>query len=224
MKATELLIKQHRLVEELFEQFEDAEGAEEKREIFEKIAANLVGHDAIEREIFYPACEKELGEEDDVLGESLVEHGLVEFSLFRADANRTDDDLEKYVTVLKEVVMHHVKEEEKELLPKVKSELESEQLEQLGAQMEKRFEEAMQEDFREPLQENLQQVLEGRAKTQKKPASRQPQSRTKSNAQSSRSRSSTSRGSSSRTSNARGKNHRAESRAAKRRPGRKPER
>jgi hemerythrin superfamily protein len=208
MKATELLIKQHRLVEELFEQFEDADAAGEKREIFEKLAANLVGHDAIEREIFYPACERALGKEDDVLGESLVEHGVVEFSLYRADANRTGDDFDKYVTVLKEVVMHHVKEEEKELFPKVRSEMEGPQLEQLGAQMEKRFQEALQEDFREPLQENLEQVLLGRTKTQTKPPAKQAPTPGRGQT--------AARG----KANARGKNHRGDSRAAKRRPSR----
>jgi len=168
MKATDLLIQQHRAVEDLFEQFEDADGAEEKRNIFEKLAANLVGHDAIERELFYPACEKELGEDEDVLHESLVEHGVVEFSLFRADENRNGEDFDKYVTVLKEIVEHHVEEEESELLPRVKSEMEADRLEELGTAMEKRFEAALASDFREPLRENLDQVLAGRTKTQKK--------------------------------------------------------
>jgi hypothetical protein len=168
MKATDLLIQQHRAVEDLFEQFEDAEGADEKRKVFEKLAANLVGHDAIEREIFYPACEKELGDDEDVLHESLVEHGVVEFSLFRADENRNGDDFDKYVTVLKEIVEHHVEEEESELLPKAKSEIDGARLEELGAAMEKRFEQALASDFREPLRENLDQVLAGRTKTQKK--------------------------------------------------------
>jgi hypothetical protein len=199
MKATDLLLKQHRLVEDLFEQFEDAKTPAQKRAIFEKLAANLVGHDAIEREIFYPACEKELGKDDDVLGESLVEHGVVEFCLYRADQNRTSDDFDKYVTVLQEAVEHHVKEEEKELLPKVKRELDSEALEELGAKLEERFEEALGEDFRGPLRENLEQVLAGRTKTQKKPAPR-----------------ATANG-----SRARSKSAASQSRAAKRRRGRK---
>jgi hemerythrin superfamily protein len=169
MKANELLEKQHRLVEDLFDEFEQAEESE-KADVFEKIASNLVAHDAIEREIFYPACEEAFSAEDeeDVLGESLVEHGLVEFCIFRADKNRNKPaELEKYVTVLKEVVMHHVKEEEDELLPKAKKAMESERLEELGAQMESRFEKAMKADYRRPLRENLQQVLEGKAKTKK---------------------------------------------------------
>ena len=85
---------------------------------------------------------------------------MVEFCLFRADKNRNKPaELEKYVTVLKEVVMHHVKEEEDELLPKAKKAMEDEKLEELGAEMESRFEKAMKSDFRRPLRENLQQVL-----------------------------------------------------------------
>ena len=168
MKANELLIQQHREVEELFERFEKAEASAEKREIFEELAASLVGHDAIERELFYPACEEELGEDDDILGESLVEHGVVEFCLYGADEHRESDEFEKYVTVLKEMVMHHVEEEEKELFPKVKRQLGADVLEKLGTKMEARFEQARAEDFRQPLRENLEQVLAGRTKTQKK--------------------------------------------------------
>jgi len=175
MKAIELLLQQHRVVEDLFEQLENADTAPEKREIFEELAANLVGHDVIERELFYPACEKALSEEDDVLGESLVEHGVVEFSLYRADANLGDDDFDKYITVLKENVEHHVEEEEEELFPKVKKAIDAEKLEELGAKMEQRFEEALEEDFRESLQESLRQVLAGKTKTHEGPrAARKP--------------------------------------------------
>jgi hypothetical protein len=170
MNATELLEQQHRMVEDLFDEFEQASESE-KADVFEQIAANLVAHDAIERELFYPACEEAMSGEDeeDVLGESLVEHGVVEFCLFRADKNRSKPaELDKYVTVLKEVVFHHVKEEEDELLPKAKKAIEAEKLEELGAEMEARFQKALKSDFRRPLRENLQQVLDGKAKTVKK--------------------------------------------------------
>jgi hemerythrin superfamily protein len=166
MKANELIQKQHRLVEELFERFEKARGAEKAR-VFEQIAKNLVAHDAIEREIFYPACEEAI-DDDDILRESLVEHGVVEFCLFRADVNQGNDDFDKYVKVLGEVVMHHVKEEEKELLPKAKRALGRDQLEALGAELEARFDEALRSDFRAPLRDALDQVLAGKTKTDKR--------------------------------------------------------
>lgn len=166
MKANELIQKQHRLVEDLFEQFEKARGAAKAR-VFEQIAMNLVAHDVIEREIFYPACEEAI-EDDDILGESLVEHGVLEFCIFRADANQGSEEFDKYVTVLKEIVEHHVKEEERSLLPKAKRAMEREQLETLGERMEQRFEEAMSADFRPPLREALDQVLAGKTKTSKR--------------------------------------------------------
>jgi hemerythrin superfamily protein len=168
MKANELIQKQHRLVEDLFEQFEKARGAQKGR-VFEQIAKNLIAHDAIERELFYPACERAIDDED-ILGESLVEHGVVEFCVFRADMNQGKDEFEQYVTVLKEMVMHHVKEEEKSLLPKAKRAMEREELESLGEQMEERFEQAMSEDFRPALRDALEQVLAGKTKTQKRGA------------------------------------------------------
>jgi hemerythrin superfamily protein len=164
MKATDLLKAQHREVERLFKSIEKAEDKGEKRELFEKLAQNLVGHDAIEREIFYPACEKQMGMTD-LLGEALVEHGLVEFSLYRADQALGQKDFEHRVTVLKETIAHHVEEEEEELFPKVEKALGSELLQQLCARMERRFEQAMTEDFRGPLADNLRQVLDGKTKT-----------------------------------------------------------
>jgi hypothetical protein len=158
-----LLEKQHRLVEKLFKQFESAKTPQEKQRIFEQIAANLVAHDAIEREIFYPACERELGRDDENIQEALVEHGLVEFALFTSDKGRREA-FESHVTALKEVVMHHVHEEENELLPKAKRAIKPERLEALGVMMEKQFSIAMEKDFRKPLRVNLMQVIDGKLK------------------------------------------------------------
>ena len=163
MNATQLLKTQHQDVRDLFEQIESEENEDRRLELFEELAANLVAHDAIERQIFYPACEKELGMTDE-LGEALVEHGLVEFALYNTDRAEPDHFKHK-LSVLKEVVEHHVKEEEKEFLPKAEKALGKERLEQLGATMEQKFQQALEEDFREPLTKNLQQVLAGAIKT-----------------------------------------------------------
>ena len=170
MKATDLLEQQHRDVEKLFEALEEEEGKERRSEIFEELAATLVAHDAIEREIFYPACEKAMGMTDQ-LGEALVEHGVVEFSLYEADQAQGKSDFDFKVTVLQEMVEHHVKEEEKEFFPEVEGAIEAEELETLGQRMEQRFSAARSQDFRGPLHENLNQVLAGTIKPGKKKAS-----------------------------------------------------
>jgi hemerythrin superfamily protein len=163
MKATDLLKSQHREVEKLFKQIEKASEGDEKRELFEELAKNLVAHDAIEREIFYPACEEQMGMTE-LLGEALVEHGVVEFSLYQAEQAMGEEDFEYKCTVLEEVVEHHVKEEEKEFFPKVQKAFEKEELETLGSRMEAAFEAAKAKDFRGPLHRNLKQVLAGALK------------------------------------------------------------
>ena len=163
MKATELLKSQHRQIESLFKRIEKAKQDEEKQQLFQELAGNLVAHDAIEREIFYPACEEAMGM-NDLLGEALVEHGVVEFSLYQSDQAQGEDDFEFKCTVLQEVVDHHVKEEEKEFFPKVEKALGKDRLEELGSEMEERFEDAKAEDYRTPLHRNLKQVLAGALK------------------------------------------------------------
>jgi hypothetical protein len=105
----------------------------------------------------------------DLLGESLVEHGVIEFSLYLADEAKDDDDFEAKCTVLRELLEHHIDEEEDEFFPKVEKALGEEALGDLGAQMKQRFDEALEDDFRGPLHGNLKQVLAGATKTKSAP-------------------------------------------------------
>ncbi len=163
MKATDLLKQQHDEVKDLFKKMEAASRPAVKQQLFAELAANLVAHDGIERELFYPACEAKLGTTD-LLGEALVEHGVVEFSLFQADEAQGKDDFDYKVTVLKEVLEHHIDEEEGELFPKASRALGKDALEALGNEMEAKFEQLKQADFRGPLRSNLKQVLQGALK------------------------------------------------------------
>jgi len=159
--AISLLKSQHDEVKALFKRIEKASARSRKVALFEELAGKLVAHDAIEREIFYPACERAMGMTD-LLGEALVEHGVVEFSLYEADQARRGRDFSFKCQVLSELVEHHVEEEEGEFLPKAKKALGQDRLVQLGERMKARFEEAVSSgDFRTPLHANLKQVLAG---------------------------------------------------------------
>jgi hypothetical protein len=174
--ATNLLIRQHGEVKALFKSIETARDRATKSKLFEELASALVAHDAIERELFYPAAQKALGMSE-LLGESLVEHGVIEFCLYEADRARKGADFEFKTKVLSEMVMHHVKEEERELFPQVEKAFGLEQLEQLGKRMQARFVAAQKEDFREALVTNLRQVLAGTIKPKKGATKRAPKSR-----------------------------------------------
>lgn len=172
LDAIELLKAQHREVEKLFEAIEQANEQRHPAQadaLFVQLASKLVAHDAIEREIFYPACEG-IEKAEDQLGEALAEHGIVEFALYEADQARRTKAFRYKSKALDDVVQHHVKEEEKEFFPRVEKALGKERLAELGATMRARFEQAEASDFRPPLHENLRQVLAGALKT--KPAPR----------------------------------------------------
>ncbi|HEY0469037.1 MAG TPA: hemerythrin domain-containing protein [Polyangiaceae bacterium] len=165
--AIALLKTQHELVKTLFKRIEKASTRAAKTKLFDELAANLAAHDAIEREIFYPACEKGMGMTD-LLGEALVEHGVVEFSLYQADQARKDKDFSFKCQVLSEIVEHHVKEEEEDFFPKVEKALGKDKLVELGARMQARFEQAKAKDYHPALNSNLKQVLAGALKPSKR--------------------------------------------------------
>jgi iron-sulfur cluster repair protein YtfE (RIC family) len=165
--AIELLKSQHEEVKALFKKIEKASARAQKTKLFEQLAGKLVGHDAIEREIFYPACEKGMGMTD-LLGEALVEHGVVEFCLYQADQARQSKDFDIKCQVLSEIVEHHVQEEEDDFFPKVEKALGKDRLIQLGTRMKQRFEQTQHSDFRAPLHANLKQVLRGTLKPAKR--------------------------------------------------------
>ena len=164
MKATELLTKQHREVTRLFKAIEDSKDDNEKKQLFLELASNLVAHDGIERDIFYPAVEEAMGMTD-LLGEALVEHGVIEFGVYQATQAIGEDDFDFKCKVLSELVEHHVEEEEEDFFPKVEKALGQDSLNLLGEEMEEAFEEARGEDFRAPLYANLQEVFAGALKT-----------------------------------------------------------
>jgi hemerythrin superfamily protein len=121
--AIQVVKRDHRAVEQLFQQFERAERAEkpaELKRVVQKLVRELSIHAAVEEQILYPALRRiDAAIEDEVL-EALEEHHLVKLTLLELDEMSPED--ERYrakVSVLIESVRHHVKEEEKDLLPRL---------------------------------------------------------------------------------------------------------
>lgn len=117
-------------------------------ELTRDLARNLLAHAVIEREIFYPAVGEALGD-DKMLREAFEEHDLVEFELRKllgALTEEDDADFAAKLDVLCELVEHHVREEEFELLGRAELALGKERLSELGEQMKARFEEAHARD------------------------------------------------------------------------------
>jgi hypothetical protein len=111
--AVALLKGDHRKVEDLFDQFEKAREADRKEKLVRQICIELSIHTMIEEEIFYPACAEQV-KDDDLLDESYVEHDGAKVLI--AELIKSDTGNEFYdakVSVLSEMIRHHVKEEER---------------------------------------------------------------------------------------------------------------
>ena len=134
MNAIDMLKAQHREADELFEAIEDAE-VEKKGPLFEQLADALAVHTTIEERHFSPAVRARRTE--DILLESLEEHLSIKRALAELlDVEADDVTFDAKLKVLKELVQHHVGEEESDLFPKVKKLFDKAQLEEIGDDME----------------------------------------------------------------------------------------
>lgn len=111
--ATHILTADHRTVEKLFADFGKANGSAAKGKLADRICTELKIHAQIEEEIFYPALEGKI--DGDLLKEAYVEHDGAKLLINEITASSPDDEFfDSRVTVLREEIEHHVKEEEKQ--------------------------------------------------------------------------------------------------------------
>jgi len=90
------------------------------REFVASICNDLTMHSKLEEEIFYPAVRAKI-KDDELMNEALVEHNSVKALIGELEKMPGDDAMLKpTLTVLAEYVQHHVREEEKQILPKAK--------------------------------------------------------------------------------------------------------
>ena len=136
--AVALLKADHRKVEELFEKFADGENEGNEALVLE-ICTELMIHSMLEEEIFYPACQSELDDEE-AINEAYVEHDGAKVLIAELMDSEADDTFfAAKVTVLSEMIKHHVAEEEETLFPEAEqSDLD---MEALGKRMLERKEE-----------------------------------------------------------------------------------
>jgi len=110
--AIALLKADHRQVEEWFSQFESTNSSSRKQDLAQKICTALKAHTQIEEEIFYPAF-LQATDETDIHHEAEVEHDGAKKLIAEIEKGGPDDDyFDARISVLSEMIKHHVKEEE----------------------------------------------------------------------------------------------------------------
>ncbi len=137
MDAIALLKADHDKVKKMLADGEETtERAEVTRtELFERIKAEMLIHERIEEEIFYPALKAHPKAKDIVL-EGYEEHHVVDEIMGELEALPvTDETWGAKFKVMKENIEHHIEEEEGEMFKTARQVFEADELESLGARM-----------------------------------------------------------------------------------------
>lgn len=128
-KIYDLLKSDHRKVEGLFAQIDAlGERAEGRfRELVEELDRELSAHAEAEEKAFYSKI-KNTNKAQEITLEAFEEHNVIKGLLHEISTSRKAlPVLKAKCTVLKEIVAHHVREEESEIFSKAKSLLDTEE-------------------------------------------------------------------------------------------------
>lgn len=133
--ALELLRMQHQEVEDLIEELEDSDDPHEKRALFHELADKVAAHATIEEKLFYPSVLA--ADTQELLVESTEEHLSVKRLLAdMLELDVEDEHFDAKLSVMKEQIRHHARDEEEEMLfPKVRRRWSRDELAALGNEL-----------------------------------------------------------------------------------------
>lgn len=141
MNAIELLEADHKRVKAILAKLSESteRGIKTRTQLLAELEMEITVHTEIEEQILYPAFKQAGGKEEDVMYyEAKEEHRTVD-SLVLPDLKTTDPATPEFtgrLKVVKELLEHHIEEEETEMFPKARKLLKKAELEALGEQME----------------------------------------------------------------------------------------
>lgn len=153
--AIALLKADHREVEGWFRQFKQSKNGKRKQALAGKICEALKVHTTIEEEIFYPAF-LAATQDRDLHHEAEVEHeGAKRLIAEIESAGPGDDYHDARVSVLSEMIKHHVKEEEQPGGMFAEARKSDMDLDDIGAQLQQRKHELRNGGGRRGIMETL---------------------------------------------------------------------
>lgn len=142
------LHQDHEEVSDLIDQMLKTEVAKERTAIFKEVMSKLLAHSHAEQNVLYRKMEKSDDEETRGFAyEGDNEHQIVEQQLKQMSRarNKASEQWTAQATVLRELVNHHVKEEEGTGFTCARREFDSEELEELGDQFRRQKEKLLAE-------------------------------------------------------------------------------
>lgn len=138
----------HQEVSALIEQIMNTEESSERTSLFKEMMNMLLAHSHAEQQVLYKKMEKSDDEKARKFAlEGTNEHQIVEQQLqqMAKARNKATEQWTAQLTVLRELVNHHVREEESTGFSCARSEFDKEQLEKFGQQFQRQKQKLMAE-------------------------------------------------------------------------------
>ena len=136
MNALDLLKKDHKEVKKLLNELEGEDAGREQRNIFNEIDQKLRLHEYLEETLLYPELKKHEESKEEAI-EGFVEHHTANAVLLDlADQRAGSPEFAARAKVLKELIEHHIEEEEGEMFKKARAVFDKSELEELGQRMQ----------------------------------------------------------------------------------------
>jgi hypothetical protein len=137
MDAIALLKQDHDKVKDLLAELERTteRGVKTRTELFATIKGEMMVHESIEEEIFYPELKNHPKAKDIVL-EGYEEHHVVDLLMGELEELPVDDESwGAKAVVMKENIEHHIEEEEGEMFKTARQVFDKQELDDLGERM-----------------------------------------------------------------------------------------
>lgn len=135
----DILVHDHREVEELFQELENPNTAPERRQqVLSAAIAELVRHSVAEEQYLYPATREALPDGDEIADREIDDHSEAEQAMKRLERMQPDEP--EFDPVLRELiseVREHIEDEEQNLFPRLRQACSQEQLSDLGEKIER---------------------------------------------------------------------------------------
>lgn len=133
MDALEMLDNDHRMVEQLFRDYQAAKTDDQRRGVVEIAIRELSKHAALEELMVYPLAKQAVTGGEQQIDHHLDEHMAVKKTLVALDeAGDDQQQTGKLMATLQKEIDEHVQDEEGQLWPKLRAAVDQEVLDDLG--------------------------------------------------------------------------------------------
>ena len=138
MDALKLIKSEHDMFKELLTKLDETteRAVKTREETFARLKAELISHEEMEEQIFYPALQEAREKAKDIVLEGYEEHHVADLIVAELSALSVDEEQwSAKLSVLKESLEHHMEEEEGEMFAHARKAFDASELEALGQEM-----------------------------------------------------------------------------------------